>query len=125
VGKVPIDIDISCDANPVTIRLTDKDGNSAWVVDTENRQIRWRVKNQNNRVTINAIQPKQPGNWPVDVDSDEHGGSGGRPYKATVRSVANGGPANGTSLHYAIDVTCQPQSGNPIRLLIDPEFIVR
>jgi len=125
VGKVPIDIDVSCDENPITVSLKDKDGNPAWVVDTDNRQIRWKVKQH---VTINAIQPKVGGNWPIDVDPGEHGGAGGRPYKATVKSVQNGGPVDGTSIPYAIDVTCQPSpgsSGKPVRLLIDPEMIVR
>ena len=125
VGKVPVDIDISCDANPVTINLTDRDGNAAWKVDTENRRITWRVKNSNNRITINAIQQKGPGDWPVEVDPNEHGGSGGKPYKARIKRVDEGGPPTGRSLPYAIDVTCQPQSGNPVRLLIDPEMIVR
>jgi hypothetical protein len=126
VGKIPIDINISCDANPITVSLTDKDGNSAWVVDTDNRQIKWQVKKH---VTINAIQGKSvnnvPAPLPIDVDANEHGGEGGKAYKAKVKNVSGGGPPDGAIIPYAIDATCESSTGKPIRLLIDPEMIVR
>ena len=120
--RTPVRIDFSCGGAVPTISLTDNAGNPAWVVETQNRDIAWRPAG--NHITINSIVAKPGKTLPIDADSDEHGGSGGRPYKAKVKSGHPNDPQIGDVLSYSIDVTCQ-QNGNTVRLVIDPEMIVR
>jgi hypothetical protein len=119
-------IDFSCDNNEVSIGLFDTQpgGAPAWAVRRHpNNKIAWTVP-QN--VTINSITAKSGSDpLPLDVDSHEHGGAPGVPFKAKVKSNA-GNPGNPSTktYYYHIDVTCQPATGPEIRLVIDPEFIV-
>ena len=120
-AKTPITVDITCGGKDLTIRLTDESGNSAWVVETVDREIRWKPTNH---VKINGILAKPNKDLPIDRDPGENGGSEGRPFKAKVKAENAGGPQDGVILPYAIDATCR--SGNKeFRLLIDPEMIVR
>ena len=124
-SKSPVFVNFSCEGGNNTISLTDNAGNPAWEVDTDHRKISWRVRNNDSRVTINAIAAKPGKDLPIEDDGPNHGGSGGRPFDAKVKSKQDGGPDDGTTLYYNITVTCQPSSGNPVKLIIDPEMIVR
>ena len=121
--KTPVKLNISCQpGSPINLSLVDQGGNPAWVVDMVNREIKWEVDNW---VTINGVVAKngQPP-LPVVPDPNEHGGSGGKAYKAKAKDVGSGGPASGTTLGYSLNATCS-QNGNTVNLIVDPEFIVR
>lgn len=123
VRKTPVKLNISCPpGGPVNLSLVDQTGNPAWVVETVNREIKWEV---DNHVTINGVVAKngQPP-LPIDPDTNEHGGSGGKAYKAKVKPANPNGPPSGATLPYSLNVTCT-QNGNTVNLIIDPEFIVR
>ena len=122
VPRTPVVIHFTCGGSVPTISLTDNAGNPAWLVDTQNKEIRWRP--DGNHITINAITAKPGNTLPVDTDPSENGGSGGRPYKAKVKSGHPNDPQIGDVLSYSIDVTCR-QGGNTVQLVIDPEMIVR
>jgi len=124
VRKTPVKLNVSCPpGGPVNLSLVDRSGDPAWVVETVNREIKWDV---DNHVTINGVVGKngQPP-LPIDTDPIEHGGAGGRSFKAKVKAAGSGGgPASGATLPYSLNVTCT-QNGNTVNLIIDPEFIVR
>jgi len=115
----PIQIKFTCDGGNA-IGLTDRAGVPAWSISQDkNTDISWEVAPN---VTINSIAAKTPANpLPIDVDPNEHGGSGGKKYKAKIKNIP------GTDKHYyqySIDVTCHSQTGFDLRLVIDPQFIV-
>jgi hypothetical protein len=120
--KTPLKLNVSCmPGNAINLSLVDQSGNPAWVAQTVGREIKWEV---DNHVTINGVVGKHGQPLPMDTDPIEHGGTGGRPFKAKVKPANGGGPQSGATLPYSLDVTCT-QNGNTVNLIIDPEFIVR
>lgn len=95
--------------------------------------ISWEVAQNTRPVTINTIGNKtgqEP--LPIDVDQNQHGGSPGVPFKATVKANAGApgpNPLPGThkdkGYSYSIGVTCTPATGPDVHIVIDPEMIVR
>jgi hypothetical protein len=94
-----------------SIALKAPNGGPAWAVRrSRNEPISWVVPTN---VTINSIA-----GLPLD-SAGSQGGTPGTPYKSKVKNNAES-----KTYHYAIDATCRPASGDSIRLIIDPEFIV-
>lgn len=109
-----VHIVFACGGNNVTVGLVGDNGRPAWKAEREQgKPIAWVVQQH---VTINSIKLKTGGAIPVSVTSNPNGP--GTPLEGTV----TGNP--GTTYPYNIDVTCQ-QNGNTVRLVIDPEMIVR
>ena len=105
-----IRINFSC-GTVDSIALKTPHGGSAWSVRRrQNDTISWVVPSN---VTINSIA-----GLPLD-SAGSQGGTPGTPYKSKVK-----GNAERKTYHYAIQATCHPASGDSIRLIIDPEFIV-
>jgi hypothetical protein len=106
-------INFTCASANVRVGIHDDNGNSAWKI-RRNRgeSIAWTVQDH---VTINSIRLKNGGPIPVQV---LHSPSGpGTPLDGIVRGDTGTYP-------YNIDVTCR-QAGDSVRLIIDPEMIVR
>lgn len=111
----PIHINFTCDGVN-QISLTDNDGNPAWTFKAKkNDPVSWVVLGN---VSINAITSKSPA-IPLPLTTPGPQGGNGNPYKGQVNS-------NAQSRHYlySIDVTCTPQSGPAVRLVIDPDMII-
>jgi hypothetical protein len=109
--------------NYVEVGLFDKhSGQPAWAfrrhTDAPKNEIEWTVPDD---VTIESIEGKTE-SLPIDVDSNQHGGAPGKPFKATVRSDPEDPPTK--TYDYAITVTYEPTNGDAVRLVIDPEMIV-
>lgn len=102
-----------------SIGLTDKNGRPAWSFRRKpNESITWVVPQA---VTIDSIVSKSVNPLPLDQNpNDPHGGAPGVAFKATVKSGAANGP-----YHYVIKTTCNPQTGPAIKLVIDPEMIIK
>ena len=96
--------------------LTDDAGNPAWTFKAKkNDPVSWVVLGN---VSINAITSKSPA-IPLPLTTPGPQGGNGNPYRGQVNS-------NAQSRHYlySIDVTCTPQSGPAVRLVIDPDMII-
>lgn len=116
-----VHIDFTC-GGAGSIGLSDGSGNSAWaVVRHPNNQIQWVVP-QN--VTINSIAGKTEALPIVHDPGDPQGGSPGTAYKAKVKSDTAFAVSQKT-VAYAISVTCHPGQPDSLRLLLDPEMIVK
>jgi hypothetical protein len=109
----PVRIRFTCPGAIVNVGILDEHGNSAWKI-RRNRgdAIAWTVQDH---VTINSIVLKNGGPIPVQVLNNPSGP--GTPLEGTVRGDTGTYP-------YNIDVTCR-QGGDSVRLIIDPEMIVR
>ena len=117
-AKSPVTIEFTCDEGVSKIGLT-ANGQPGWLVETVQKKLRWDVPGN---VTIDSITAKS-GDLPVEPESRGEGGRPGNPYKAKVKQGVEPGD---TKYPYAIALTCQPpQSGQPVKLIIDPEMIVR
>jgi hypothetical protein len=123
--KSPVSVKFACDGvntdgvNTVSLIA---EGRTGWVVETDaNKKLRWEV-DQN--VTIDSIFPKRGQQLPVEPDGPDQGGAPGKAYKTKVKSGVQSG---NTRYPYSIALTCQPSGpeSTPIKLLIDPEMIVR
>lgn len=114
----PIHINFSC-GDPISIGLADAAGTPAWTVKTKKKDpISWEVPAN---VTINSIMGKLPTDpLPLDPDGPQ-GGTPGVSFKSKVKDSNK--PT--TEYHYKIDVTCHPVTGPDVRLVLDPEMIVR
>jgi hypothetical protein len=116
--KSPISVDFSCVGGISKIGLS-AEGQAGWLVETKQKKIEWDVPDN---VTIDAITAKS-GELPVEPESDNEGRTRGKPYKAKVK---NGVQPSDTRYPYAIALTCDPGGGlQPVKLIIDPEMIVR
>ena len=108
-----VHIFFTCNSNSVRVGLVGDDGDPAWRAERRQQApIGWVVQQH---VTINSIKLKDGGPIPVDVTENPTGP--GTPLRGTV----NGRPG---PYPYNIDVTCK-QNDNTVRLIIDPEMIVR
>lgn len=108
-----VHIFFTCNTNSVKVGLVGDDGDPAWRVERrQQQQIAWVVQPH---VTINSIRLKTGGPIPVNVTQNPNGP--GTPLLGTVSGRPDTYP-------YNIDVTCQ-QNDNTVRLIIDPEMIVR
>lgn len=108
-----VHIFFTCNTNSVKVGLVGDDGDPAWRAERRRQQrIGWVVQPH---VTINAIRLKTGGSMPIDVTQNPSGP--GTPLLGTVTGAPDTYP-------YNIDVTCQ-QNENTVRLIIDPEMIVR
>jgi len=128
IARSPVSIDFSCNAvgtsGVTTVGLVV--GNQpAWVVETDDdRKLRWNVR-QN--VTIDSIFAKPGQQLPVEPETPNEGKTKGNPY----RSKAKQGTPPNTHAFYSIALTCEPPPGPgpnplpPVKLIIDPEMIVR
>jgi len=116
-----VHIDFSCGAT-TSIGLSDGSGHSAWaVVRHPNNSIQWVVPQD---VTINSLAGKTEA-LPITHDpGDPQGGSPGTAFKAKVKSDT-AFAASQKTIAYAINVTCHPGQPDSVRLLLDPEFIVK
>ena len=109
----PVRIRFNCAGANVRVGILDNAGQSAWKISrARGESIAWEVQEH---VTINSIRLKNGGPIPVEVVQNPSGP--GTPLVGTVRGTP--GPYD-----YNIDVTCQ-ENANTVRLVIDPEFIVR
>ena len=111
----PIHINFTCDGTN-QISLTDDDGNAAWTFQAKkNETVSWLVPGN---VSINGIMSKAP-SVPLPLSTQGLQGGNGNPYRGQVN-------ANAQSRHYPynIDVTCTPQAGPAVRLVIDPDMII-
>jgi len=113
----PININFTCGVGGAsTVGLVGADGTPAWAVERNpDSSIVWLVAAN---VTINSIRSKDGNPLPLDPDGDQ-GGRPGTAYRSKVRR-----DAQAAEYRYAIDVTCQPSSGQPVRLVIDPSLFV-
>jgi hypothetical protein len=117
--KSPVTVDFTCDGGVINIGMT-AGGTSGWLVETDQKKLRWNVPDN---VTIDAISPKS-GNLPVEPDGPGQGGTPGNSYRAKVKQGIGG---SDTRYPYSIALTCQPSppGSTPVKLIIDPEMIVR
>ena len=123
VPDVPtVKINFSCVGGASSIGLTDAQGNSAWAIRRHpNQPITWQVPPD---VTINSIAGKTEALPIVHDPGDPQGGSLGTPYKGKVKSDT-AFAASQKTFNYAINVTCHPGQPDSVRLVLDPEFIVK
>jgi len=117
-----VHVNFTCGAAD-SIGLFAPNGTSAWAIQRHpNNQIMWVV---GPTVTINSITGKTDP-LPIDQDAgDPHGGSPGTPFKARVKSNPGVPPGQQKIFSYAISVTCHPGQPDSIRLVLDPEMIIR
>lgn len=96
---------------------------SGWAVQRHpNQPITWAV---GPAVAINAIAGKTEA-LPIDtILGDPHGHTPGTPYKAKVKNNPGVPPGQQKIFPYTIDLTCHPGQPDSVRLLLDPEFIVK
>jgi hypothetical protein len=103
----------TCGGATSTYGLVGESGQAAWkAARNRGERIGWTVPNN---VMINSIRLKDGGAIPVKVDQPPT--RPGMPLEGTVE----GDPR---TYYYNIDVTCR-QNGDSVRLIIDPEMIVR
>lgn len=116
-----VHIDFTCGAIG-KIGLNDGHGNSAWAFQrSQHEAIEWIVPPN---VTINSITGKAV-QFPIDtVQNEPHGRAPGTSYKATTQGIS-GLPLTKKTFAYAIDVTCHPGQPDSVRLVLDPEMIIR
>jgi hypothetical protein len=114
----PIHINFSCGA-PITIGLADANGTPAWTFKTKKKDpISWEVPTN---VTINSITAKTSADpLPLDPDGPQ-GGAPGVPFKSKVKDSNK--PEK--DYLYKIEATCHTTTGADVRLVLDPEMIVR
>jgi len=105
-----------------SLGLNDGHGSSAWAIQRhQGEPIEWKVAPN---VVINSITAKS-GQFPLDtVPGEDHGGSPGTSYKAKAPAIS-GLPFTKKTFSYAISLTCNRGQPDSVRLLLDPEFIVR
>lgn len=108
----PIHVNFSCDGGTNTIGFVDGAQNQAWEVKTKNREIEWIVPTN---VTVDFVRAKS-GDLPIDLDASRKKGK------------AKSNIPNGSKRYpYLIGLTCTPSApgSTPVRLVIDPEMIIR
>jgi hypothetical protein len=118
-AKSPVTVEFTCEGGDSKIGLT-ANGKPAWLVETDQKKLRWEVPEN---VTIDAISAKS-GELPVEPETEDEGRTRGKPYKSKVKDGVEPGD---TRYPYAIALTCQPSGSGqqPVKLIIDPEMIVR
>ena len=110
----PIRIVFTCGGAVNVLGLVGDNGRPAWKVEREQGvEVRWEPQPH---VTINSIRLKTGGAIPVNVTQNPDGP--GTPLVGIVNGIKD------QSYRYNIDATCQ-QNNNTVRLVIDPEMIVR
>jgi hypothetical protein len=110
----PIRIVFNCAGATGQLGLVGDNNQPAWKIERDQGvEVRWEVPRH---VTINSIRLKTGGAIPVNVTQNPDGP--GTPLVGIVNGIKD------RSYPYNIDATCQ-QGGNTVRLVIDPEMIVR
>jgi hypothetical protein len=106
-------VHFTCGGATNTYGLAGENGQGAWkAARNRGERIGWTVPNN---VMINSIRLKDGGAIPVKVDQPPT--RPGMPLEGTVEGEPR-------TYQYNIDVTCR-QNGDSVRLIIDPEMIVR
>jgi hypothetical protein len=103
----------------VGLAYTDQKKTSAWVIKKHgNDDIEWQADPSVTNVTFKLVPKTGSDPLPLDIQQEN-----GKQLKAKVKPH-QGGPK---SYSYAIDATCTPPGPGqqPLRLIIDPEMIVR
>ncbi len=114
----PVHINFSC-GDTLSIGLADGSGNPAWTFSTKKKDtVSWVVPAN---VAINSILPKTAADT---LPLDSAGTQGHAPGVAFISKVKDSNKPT-TDYHYKIDATCHPATGPDVRLLIDPDMIVR
>jgi len=101
----------------VGLAYTDASKTPAWSIRKfRDDEIEWIV---NPNVTFNILT--KAGSAPMPIDTIQHQSGSGKPLKVRVKHD----PGPPKTYSYSIDATCTPQTGAPVRLVVDPEMIVR
>ena len=118
-ARSPVNVNFSCNGGVNTIGLVDNAGRQAWLIEMVNREIEWVVPQQ---VTIDSIRAKS-GELPIEPDTSNRA-TLGKSFKGRAK---NGIPNGNRKYPYLIALTCQPSGAGstPVKLIIDPEMIVR
>ena len=119
-ARSPVNVSFSCNGGVSTIGFVDSAGRQAWEVETVNRQIEWIVQSH---VTIDSIRTKPGEELPIEPDTSNRV-TLGKSFKGRVKDGVQ--PGN-KKYPYLIALTCQPApaGSTPVKLIIDPEMIVR
>jgi hypothetical protein len=111
-----------CGTAADSLGLNDGHGSSAWAIQRhQGEPIEWKAAPN---VAINSITAKS-GQFPFDtVQGEDHGGSPGVSYKAKAPAIS-GLPFTKKTFSYAISLTCNRGQPDSVRVVLDPEMIVR
>ena len=106
-----------------SIGLFAPNGSSAWAIQRHpNSPITWAV---GLGVTINSIAGKTD-SLPIEHNpGDPQGGSPGTPFTAKVKNNPGVPPGQQKTFAYLISVTCHPGQPDSVRLVLDPEMIIK
>ena len=111
----PMLLQLTCHGGLDSIALTGANGVPAWVFEPKrNDDVEWRTVAN---VTIDSIVSK-PRQDPLPLDPPLRPGG---PFRSKVKGNAD----RHKHFYYSIFATCRPTSGPAVRMMIDPDMIIR